>query len=727
MASAKKDRHRVAAKGFLEPITGTVKRRPFCTFDIESKDEDTQRPGFTRPFLVGLFDPRRVKEPGEGYLELRDEPHLQSRDWRRRHVEPGGCIDKLLSVILTKAYAGCIFYSHNGGNFDMLFLTTWLQEHRDEFGFEVVPIQSTIQVLRVWRVPESPDDPVRERWDFLDSMRLIPMGLAKACKTFGIEEDKSKIKFDLGTHEDDPNWSRYLKQDCIALAAVMSMLYNMVEDRLGGEVGVTTPATAMKLFRRRYLGRDGTPERIARWQHWRGCGGEYDGTCTGCAHEWIRRGYYGGRTEIFHTSGTRLHYFDLNSSYVAAMHEDMPIGQRIVEETLDWRRHRSAENPSGHYSGFCECTVYIPPDCPIPPLPHRDERTGKLQFPTGILTGVWSVEELALLSDPLVGGHIKSVVKTVWFKLEPMFGTMVRDLWKLRDTTLEGFDEGLSALAKLLGNSTYGKFAMKQERSMLVFTRDDEPNEEGLITRCFLCGEDLRGRQGICAGCEGSRPAMPEPDGDVWYQAKHVDASYIIPHVAAHITALARVNLWRYMKMAIEMGGKVYYTDTDSIITDVMLPTSPALGALKDEYPGEELDFVAVQPKVYMIEPMKKNAKYKNERELLELSRYEHGPGFHVDASTLDNDPLERISKVTMKGFPMRIRTRENLERLRAGETLAWEQLEKVRSLARTGFRRPPKMKSVTKSFQSSYDKRILLEDGSTRSVVIGMPEEDAT
>lgn len=705
-------------KKYLDSIKTSIKRKKFAVFDIESKEDDTQKMGTQRPFLVGFYDPnfKESKEHG-GYLEFRNEPYLnKDPEWRTRHIRLGGCIDKLMNVILSNIFANYIFYSHNGGNFDMLFLLAWLCEHRDQFDFEVVPIQSTIQVLRVWEIPENPDDPIKNHWQFLDSMRLLPMGLKRACETFGISEDKSKISFDLSTHEDDPKWSIYLKQDCIALVEVLNKLYDLIQNKLGGEVGVTTPSTAIKLFRRRFIGNDGVPKYIQRYQHWIECS---DNECLGCAHEWIRRGYYGGRTEIFRLRGTKLHYYDINSSYVAAMRQDMPIGDRIIEKGfLDWRKHRSPENTNGKYSGFCECLVYIPESCPIPPLPHRDRKTAKLVFPVGYFYGVWSVEELNLLKDPLVNGKIVSVTKTIWMKLQPMFGKMVEELWKLRDKNLEEnyfyddetgekiFNKGLSELAKLLGNSTYGKFAMNQERTSVVFAQEVKENQ------CFLCLARIEQKSGICLGCEGSKPAMPDPDSEVWYRAQKVDAPYIIPHVAAHITALARKRLWEFMKLVISLGGDLYYLDTDSIITNIFLPTSTELGALKDEYPGEELNYLAVQPKVYMIEKMKYNKEVKRNQELLNSEFY--------DASTLDNEPIKLDYKVTMKGFPPYKRTYDNLVRLQKNETLQWEQLEKVRTLARGGFKNPPKIKEVTKAFKSKYDKRILNdEEGTTIAIYL--------
>lgn len=839
---------------FLEPITSALKTKKFCVYDIESKSGPSETiAGFDRPFLVGFFDPETLD-----YHEFRDEPHLKKRDWRLRHISPGGCIDKFLTKILVKEFAGRVWYAHNGGNFDHLFLLAWLQNHRDEFQFEVIPVQSSIQVLRVWKKPERPDNwtpddpepPVTETWDFLDSLKLVNMSLSKACDAFNVP---NKVDHDLHRHEDDPSWTVYLKQDCHSLAAVMACLTSLIECRLGGEVGITAASSSMKLFRRKYMGHNGTPDKIARHRHWPECKekgtAKVPGKCHGCAHDWIRRGYYGGRTEIFRLYGTRLHYFDINSSYVAAMKRHMPIGTRVIEHgKLDWRKHYAEEShprgsgPNGKYSGFCECTVYIPPECPVPPLPHKDRATGKLCFPTGRFHGVWSVEELALLDDPLVNGYVEYITATVWFRLEPMFGPMMEELWKLRDQSLPGFDKGLSELAKLLGNSTYGKFAMKQERTTVVFAY---PEDEVPKDRCFLCKEVVTNFSSLCNACEGSKEAME--DGDVWYQAKRVDAPYIIPHVASHITALARVRLWFFMRLAVrtpgfertagEMqpgdtffrgsgeihgspelvlssrvsgdqvhmvlrnldtdaeldfvcrralvvrgGGRIFYLDTDSCVCDVMLPQSSKLGDMKDEYPDEELNYLAVQPKVYIIETIKHNARIAEakmlvaklfsscEAEAASLSpaeadvvkqRLVDGQAMLAKAKAqlkmspkppkkdiitqrmIDPIVLTPIEKVTMKGFPSKMKTKENLQRLRGapidwnalttpeigkGETLSWGQLEKVRSLARTGFRRPPMMRegdtAVTKSFQSPYDKRIVLAGGggNTRAVVLDEP-----
>jgi len=695
------------SRDYLEPLSGAVKRKKFAVFDIESKHEGTQRAGFTTPFLLGAYDPL-----GHDYQEFRNEPHLAKRPWQERYWSPGGVIDKYLNYILQPTFNGYNIYSHNGGSFDELFLLKWLRLHHDEFDFSIVPVQSTIQKLEVWRRPEHEEDAIRYRWNFLDSMKLLPMGLERACETFGLP---GKEKQDLHLPENDPSWSSYLRRDCLALAEVLEKTHDLIEHKLKGEVGMTAPSTSMKLYRRRFLGKGGCPSRIPRLAHYPHC--TTKDTCTGCAHEWIRQSYYGGRTEVFRLGGENLHYYDINSSYVAAMRETMPAGDRLIEQTYRPELYEK-------YAGFVQCSVEIPETCDIPPLPYRSP-AGKLIFPVGKFSGCWSVEELRLLEDPAVNGKITNVVQAIWFKRKPLFVEMVDELWKLRDKSLPGFDEGLSALAKLMGNSLYGKFGMKQDRTQVVFATSD--CKEGA---CILCSEPATDEGQLCKGCEGSKPAMDTPDADVWYQKQHVDAPYIIPQIAAHITALARVRLWRFMQLVVSRGGRIYYSDTDSVITDIAMESSSELGAFKDEYPGVKLRGAFIQPKVYMLE----------------------AEGGFPDKKK----PVEKWdqSKVTMKGFPRDMRTKENLEALIRGSkltkaqrracdndehvwthlsadegkeskrcevcgTLGFTRLEKVRTLARVGFHRGPQMVGVKKSFKSTYDKRVLYADGSTSPLVL--------
>lgn len=718
---------------YLTPLRSLAKRHRYATVDIESKDGDTQVAGFTRPFLVGVYD-------GVEYVEFRDEPHLKkTKSWEDRYWAPGGCVDKALVYLLSDRFRGVQFYAHNGGSFDHLFWLAWLKKHSDEFSFEVVPVQSSIQKVEVKRRDDEEDEVrrktkkrrrARNTWTFLDSMKLFPGSLKKMLATFGLD---SKVEHDLHMQEDDDRWSAYLRRDCVGLYEALTMLHDLIENKLGGEVGMTAPATAMKLYRRQFLPSEkGGPEQIPRHAHFNGCRERFrkrkkdeQPECLGCCHEFVRRAYYGGRTEPMRMHGTELRYFDINSSYVSSMRESMPAGERLVEHSprsIDWRRHKD-------YVGFAECDVEIPPDCHIPPLPHR-AKSGKLIFPAGRFHGVWDVSELQLLDHERVRGKILNIDRIVWFKRVFLFQGMVDVLWALRNPLLPDgspnpeYDRAISELAKLLGNSGYGKFGMREERTQIVFRKECEPEQ------CFLCLGAAQDLYGLCKMCEGSKPATSDPECDVWYQARRVDAPYIIPQIAAHITTLARMNLFNFMMKVKDAGGDVYYTDTDSVITDVDMPSSKKLGEFKDEHPGEHglpnktLDGIFLQPKVYMIRECEKSHQHRTEARFVQAWGT---PPYREEGTLWDvTEPFRQRSKVTMKGFPQRVRTEENLSKLRAGEDLRFDRLEKVRTLARTRFTRGPQMvkdkdgvRGVVKGFRGSYDKRIMHEDGTTSPLVL--------
>ena len=713
-----------------------ARRKRFLTFDIESKKDDTQDKGFTRPFYVGIHD-------GVSFVAFRDEPHLARRSYVDRHIQPGGCIDKAMNYMLSSRFSGCSFYGHNAGSFDWLFVPAWLRRHEEEFSFSIVPVQSSIQKFTIDRIDTeyTKRRKKKDTYTLLDSMKLFPGKLEKMLNAFQVG---SKVKHDLDLHEDDPRWEAYLRQDCVGLYEALVRYHELIE-RMGGEVGMTAPSTAMKLFRRKFLGKGETPSQVPRHSHFGGCPDEgkptyQPGDCEGCCHTYIRRAYYGGRTEVIRAWGENFRYYDINSSYVASMLAEMPAGDRYVEE-----------NPQGidevrakRYIAFVECVVEIPESCYLPPLPHRRKGDGKLVFPTGRFSGVWDLDELRLLKHPLVNGRILKVRRIVWYRRQHLFRDMVKVLWQYRDkdgymdgNALKEFEEGLSELAKLMGNSSYGKFGMNQERMQIVRRLEVGPEY------CFLCAAYTPNREGLCPECVGSKSASGDPECPYWYQRRFTDAPYIIPQISAHITSLSRISLWNFAAEALMAGSRVYYMDTDSCLTNAAMPSSKKLGEFKDEHPGKLLEGDFVQPKVYRIcETVESHrARYDvwttklgawlgstldADALRLEPSELAHVLG-GLDPALLDRLPAEMRSvpvrlgdKVTMKGFPSDMRTAENLARLRDGGVLEFERLQKVRTLAREDFAKPPKMVGVKKSFKlRRSDKRILMANGDTRPIAI--------
>lgn len=611
----------------LMPLTGKARRRDFLVLDLESKRDFTQEAGFTRPFMCGVYD-------GLHYYAFFDREPATSLDWEEHYFREGGCVDRMMRFILRKQYRGKHIYAHNAGRFDYLFILPWLMHLGTKLGFEfsVIPVASSIQVLDVWRASSSERARRKSLWRFVDSLKLIPTSLDKAAKGFGLAgKDKSALKEDLNTPETDRKaWIAYNRVDCVQLFRVLERFHHYVENVLLGEVGITAPATSMKIFRRRFL-KDAIPRSID-------------------THAFIRESYKGGRTENYIRKGQGLYYFDINSSYPAAMLHDMPAG-----EATWWEGEPEAFIRDG-YIGFCEVDVWVPPSLNIPPLPLTK---GKLIFPVGKLTGTWEWSELQLALE--VGCEIVRWGKSVWYPGKPIFREFVVELYKYRDKSRADYDPGLDDVVKIMLNSLYGKFGMKTLRKKIYLATDPELPDNAV-------------------------PANGDPECPVWYAETESDAPYVMPQVSARVTSLGRQRLYRGVLEVQKAGGDVYYSDTDSIITDVRIPTSTELGAFKDELPawGGKLEGEFIAPKLYALT----------------------APGFE---------------KVKAKGIENKLKTLENFHRLARGERLEMQRLEKVGTLAQAGFQRGPRMRTVPRRFLAEDAKRVMHADGTSSPIRLDM------
>ncbi len=602
----------------LTPLSGVAKRRSFLVLDIESKDGDTQDAGFTRPFMVGTYEGKKYR----AFFDTVTPERLRMGErapWDERYWRVGGCVDLVMRNILRKEYAGWHIYAHNAGRFDYLFLLPWLKNVGLKLGFrfQIIPVSSAIQVLDVWR-----EGKPWCRWRFLDSFKLIPTSLDKAAKAFGMS---GKLQHDLEMDESDPRWQEYNKVDCEQLYGVLEKFHVYVETVLLGEVGITAPSTAMKIFRRNYL-----REPIPRAEE---------------THEFVRRGYFGGRVEVFEKDAHGLSYFDINSSYPASMLEEMPAGNATEWDGEPPERFKTTR------IGFVECDVYVPP-MHIPPLPVRDAKTDKLIFPCGNLRGVWEWGELQNALKE--GAIIVRWGKSYWYESGKIFEKFVTELYKYRDKSRPDYDEGLAEVVKIMLNATYGKFGMKTTRTK-IYCWDDPKLPPDAV------------------------PVNGDPDCSLWTAEEVSDAPYVMPQIAARVTALSRVRLYIAMKAAscpdcwpmrchCPKQLFVAYTDTDSVITTAKLPTGNALGELKDELPKQSGKLIGrfLGPKVYVLTS-------------------EDNPEFFWEG--------DYFEKVKAKGLEKR--TRSNVELLESGGRIYQMRLEKVGTLVRGDLKRGPHLRRV--------------------------------
>lgn len=696
---ARAPRVKINKKDYLTPITAKIKHKSILVYDFETKDDESQNPGFTRPFMIGFLD------EGDHYHDFWNE-NPPDPNFRRRAVDRGGCVDLFMRCLtgLPENHRKGFFrpnrqwastkaelWAHNGGRFDATPILVWLRRHRRWFAVDTTFIAGRAQriTISIRRGPYRGTS-----WVLLDSAMLLKMKLEQATELFS-SGAKKLAKFDLGTDESDRSqWRLYNAFDCRGLRDALLGFQAMIEGE-GGAMGTTAPSTAMHLFRRARL-----PQAVPRARCFPGCDGKCkgckrgkhcDGDCHGCLHAWIRRGLVGGRTEIFwRFAPPPIFYYDRNSSYPASALELMPVGDPYIQSGGEFLESHAEMRASGKI-GFIECVVYVPPGCKLPPLPKVHD--SKLKFPTGTFRGIWEYDELMLLFDPFVGGRILRVERAVWFRGEPLFksfmetmyeyrkkrprdehGVLMDDLSKMTPEQRNAY--ALSEFAKLMMNSLIGKTATNPEREEMIYIApgDKWPKDARPIT----------GRHEKCL---------------IWLRPKFIDAPYIMPHLNARILALGRIAWWHAGKAIFEAGGELYYGDTDAIQANMPLPAEmldeTELGKWKREHSDDDYEGEWVQLKNYALSSV-----------------------------------LGGKSIVHMKGIPRDHQNMRIFMRFRNGEELCWtkdrvsQPKHVLRNLELGGDVEGIEMLDSVKRLRSQYDKRIVHDDGSTSALVLDDEEE---
>lgn len=355
--------------------------------------------------------------------------------------------------------------------------------------------------------------------------------------------------------------------------------------------------------------------------------------------------FYGGRTEVFSPyvnseryENEEIKYHDVCSlyPYVCAF-KPLPTGhpEHYVGKHIDITRLTNL-NHSDPYFGFVRCTIIPNNRDIIGFLPHRDSKSGRLEFPLYEMTGSWGTEELRVALES--GYRIQMVYEVYHWPAEERSSTLLRGYvsfflrmkqeaegWRKLGASCDSPSEeekeavqervfqesGCIArirpdkveknavrrqMAKLFLNSLWGKFCQK-------------PHSESYTV--------IHGRQQFYelwgnTNLDKSKFSFRHLSGNTW-KVKYVSLDdYTKPNakynifLAAKVTEWARCILHRQMK---KIGPeRILYCDTDSLM--FLWPRSGAerldgvgLGNWVDEYPHDRIKrLYALAPKFYYLE-----------------------------------------------------------------------------------------------------------------------------
>lgn len=438
-------------------------------------------------------------------------------------------------IIKTKGFV----WSHNGGLFDFLWVAQKCKERK---------IKATLHMAgtRIVRMTVG-------KTTFRDSLALIPMSLKKAATIADIELTKDtglrcrcgqscggycRINREMNA-KDREKVFKYCEIDALALRSTLTRVkteFDACQYVTKGTIGGTSYASASA-----YLG-----IRDADWDP--------------AIFEMARRGYFGGRTEVYAPRSDHGFGYDVNSAYPAALTNlELPTGQMIVNKRCESAFASGKE-------GIFYAHVNVPDTMFIPPLPLKIGL--RVAFPIGRFEGYFTALELREAID--LGCDVSIEAGVYWMQKRRVFRDFMRRGFDFRDKAKEK-NPMLGALHKWFLNSCTGKLAESPEK------------EHGVI-----CPDELDIE-------ETWRPL--DNEGCVWAVPHYRIGPSAHVHWAAYLTAWARITLARQLRNDGHDGRLAVYADTDSCYSESPRESSNDLGGWKFE--AEYTDFLALAPKAY--------------------------------------------------------------------------------------------------------------------------------
>lgn len=450
---------------------------------------------------------------------------------------------------------------------------------------EILPCYSGTRLISIKLMPNGNNERV-----FLDTLNFLPASVESLGKIINIQKLKKPVW--LGNKPKNKTEYEYLKKyninDSMITYKFMEYLHNGFLEKniqLNHTIASTSLWSYQKLFMERSFF---TPSLNIL--------------------EYIRKGYYGGRTEVFTTGKIKknLFLYDVNSLYPFSMKNEF-----ADTETLQKIVHNADIDIIKKYHGVSYVEVNAP-YMYYPILPFRDE-SRRLIFPFGTWKGFYPHNELIYAMDN--GYEITPLSSVYYQKTFRPFDSFVDSFYSLRKSEPEN-----STLYKLILNSLYGKWGQNWDDNFIF-----KP-----MTKLKKLPDNF----------------VMEKNGWAILREKGKIPAFANPIFSVYTTAYARILMH---KLLIE--SDALYCDTDSVITAKKLVDSNELGKVKLEQSIKKT--ILVKPKLYMYETFDDNIKIKTK-------------GFYSKDISVFNNVLEhkKVSNMRFTKFRQTFRSdKEVLEK----------------------------------------------------------------
>jgi DNA polymerase elongation subunit (family B) len=289
-------------------------------------------------------------------------------------------------------------------------------------------------------------------------------------------------------------------------------------------------------------------------------------------------------TEVYKPYGENLYYYDVNSLYPYVSLQDM-VGLKCSKQEYI-NKHADLNT----LFGFYYCDIKAPKDSYLCVLPLRVD-TGII-FPTGEWSGMYFSEELKFAKENGYSINVKCGYS--FEKVSNVFTNYVQKLYKMKSYPSNVTQK---YLAKSLLNNLLGRFGMDFTKPITNIVNDKTFHEIALTRKItswkritdddILISYSPEIDEIICNkfNVDVNKAIL---QNTIPVQNKESSFKGVSIPIAAAITAYGRIHINKLKLYILNSGGKIFYSDTDSIVTDIQLPNdmidSKDIGKVKLEH-----------------------------------------------------------------------------------------------------------------------------------------------
>src|SRR5579871_413616 len=325
-----------------------------------------------------------------------------------------------LSEISKKKYRGYVFYAHNGGKFDFLFL---LEDIFNKSSWKTGVWEKNGGILALTIENQT------TKFTIADSYAILAQSQLKLSQSFNVKH--SKVAFDFEKEVVSIRNKKLMKRlefDCKGLYEIIGKFFSsdyIINPKLTiGSQALDTYIHKFSTF---------TPVRL-NIKH----------------EEAIRENFYsGGRVEVYKGYGKNIHCYDVNSLFPFVMLNEMPVGECV----------RTKQYKKGLIGFYC-VEIKSTPDWYISPLLVKGSKNffvngkGEYFFSSAMLEYLKS--EFGIRCNVKWGFVFKSK--------EYIFNDYVEHFYNLKRNAKDGVERWI---AKYMLNTLYGKLGQDRNRQRI--------------------------------------------------------------------------------------------------------------------------------------------------------------------------------------------------------------------------------------------------------------------